>query len=244
MSTEAIIIIQARRALINGSDIELQLPKYLKGIEFTFNDGSTAKNINEWFSLCKDRKIKDIRISLPLTVEQHPFEGTNETYDIICVWDNDQITRFIRSERREDREYVYTYKEAACSECIDDLPVPVDNTTEYKNVLSELMLFAQKIEYEAFNTFFDTAYKLLDGSLDMSTENIPYYLIDMPERLRNIMGATKSSYVFGGMGWWNDDPRGKAEMMGLKDEYNRLTNALIYNMRRALVYVTNTCFIK
>jgi hypothetical protein len=46
------------------------------------------------------------------------------------------------------------------------------------------------------------------------------------------------------MGWWNDDPRGKAEIMGLKDEYDRLTNALIYNMRKALVYVTNTCFMK
>ena len=244
MSTESIIIIQARRALANGSGIELQLPEYLKGMEFTFNDGSTAKDAGEWFSQCRDRKIKDINISLPLTVEQHPFEGTNETYDIICVWDNDPISRFIRNEHREDREFVYTYKEVVCSEYNDEIVDPVDNTAEYKNVLSELMVFAKKIGYEAFNSFFDTAYKLLDGSLNMSTENIPYYLVDMPVRLKNIIGATQSSYVFGGMGWWNDDPRGKTEIMGLKDEYDRLTNALIYNMRKALVYVTNTCFMK
>lgn len=78
----------------------------------------------------------------------------------------------------------------------------------------------------------------------MSTENIPYFLVGMPPHLINIIGATKQSYVFGGMGWWNDDPRGQAEIMGLKDEYNRLTNELIYNMRKALVYVTNTCFMK
>ena len=121
---------------------------------------------------------------------------------------------------------------------------PVDNSSDYKNVLSELMIFAKKIGYEVFNSFFDTVYKLLDGSLDMSTENIPYFLVGMPPHLINIIGATKQSYVFGGMGWWNDDPRGQAEVMGLKDEYNRLTNELIYNMRKALVYVTNTCFMK
>lgn len=244
MGTESIIIIQARRALANRSDIDLQLPKYLKGMEFVFNDGITAKDADEWFSQCLNRNIKDIKISSALTVEHHPFEGTNETYDIICFWDNFQISRFIRNEHRENGEYVYTYKETICSEYADDMVTPVDNSNDYKNVLSESMIFAKKIGYEVFNSFFDTAYKLLDGSLDMSTENIPYYLVGMPPRLINIIGATKQSYVFGGMGWWNDDPSGQAEIMGLKDEYNRLTNGLIYNMRKALVYVTNTCFMK
>ncbi len=49
ISTESTIIIQARRALANGSDIDLQLPKYLKGIKFVFNDGITAKDADEWF---------------------------------------------------------------------------------------------------------------------------------------------------------------------------------------------------
>ena len=244
MSIESIIIIQARRALANGSDIELQLPGYLKEMNFTFNDGRTVRDAGEWFSLCRDRKIKDIKISMPLTVEQHPFEGTNETYDIICVWDNDKISRFIRNEHWEDEGFVYIYKEADCLEYMDDIADPVDNTTEYKYVLSELMVFTKKIGYEVFNSFFDTAYKLLDGSLNMSTENIPYYLVDIPVRLKNIMGATKASYVFGGMGWWNDEPRGHAEMMGFREEYNRLTDELIYNMRKSLVYVTNTCFMK
>ena len=244
MSTESTIIIQTRRALASGSDIDLQLPRYVKEMKFIFNDGITARDASEWFHQCRKRCIKDIKISLALTVEQHPFEGMNETYDIICVWDNDQISRFIRNEHREDREFVYTYKEEVCKECVEDLVSVVDNTTEYKDVLSELMIFAKKIGYGAFNSFFDTAYKLLDGSLNMSTENIPYYLEGMPMHLINIIGATKQSYVFGGMGWWNDDPRGKAEIMGFKDEYDRLTNALIYNMRKALVYVTNTCFMK
>ncbi len=244
MSTESTIIIQARRALANGSDIDLQLPKYLRGMKFVFNDEITVKDADEWFSQCRNRNIKDIKISSALTVEQHPFEGTNETYDIICVWDNNQVSHFIRNEHREDSKFVYTYKEAVCEEYGDDLETPVDNTTEYKNVLSELMIFAKKIGYEVFNYFFDTAYKLLDESLNMSTENMPYYLVDMPMRLINIIGAINTSYVFGGMGWWNDDPRGKAEIMGLKDEYDRLTNALIYNMRKASVYVTNTCFMK
>lgn len=101
MSIEATIIIQARRALADESDIDIQVPKYLKGIEFVFSDGSIAKDTDEWFSECWKRDIKDIKISLALTVEQHPFEGTDETYDIICFWDNDQISRFIRNEHRE-----------------------------------------------------------------------------------------------------------------------------------------------
>lgn len=68
--------------MANGSDIDLHLPKYLKGMRFVFNDGITAKDVNEW----------------------------------------------------------------------------------------------------------------------------------LPMRLINIIGATNYSYVFGGMGWWNDDPRGKAEI--------------------------------
>lgn len=81
MGTESTIIIQARRALANGSDIDLQLPKYLKGMEFVFNDGITAKDADEWFSQCRNRNITDIKISSALTVEQHPFEEENVRKD-------------------------------------------------------------------------------------------------------------------------------------------------------------------
>ena len=49
MSTESTIIIQTRRALASGSDIDLQLPRYVKEMKFIFNDGITARDASEWF---------------------------------------------------------------------------------------------------------------------------------------------------------------------------------------------------
>lgn len=240
-SIEARIIISARKAMTLGTDIGVKLPKYIDSISFSFLDGTILKSVVEWFSVCNP-SLKEIKMSVPETVERHPFEGNDEVFDIICLWRTKAATRFVRNEQRNNGKLIIIYEEAVYEEDITKVLNVQDTTAEYMQTLSELMKFSSEIGYSVFDHWFKTAYKLLSGEISMDHTNVPDHLQGMSERLLNMIGAIQWSYVFGGMGMWNDDPRGQAEVIGLGNEYNRLTNALIYNMRRTLFYVTNTCW--
>ena len=153
------------------------------------------------------------------------------------------MSRFVRNENWKDGKGTIEFKEIHFDGEYKELVSVENNTEEYKQVLLELKALAEKIKYEHFARAFDTAYRILDGTATPNHDNAPYYIKDLSDDLKDIMLARNVSYVFGGMGSWNDEPQGASQEMGLRDEYERLTNALIMNLRKALFYVTNTCFL-
>lgn len=244
MSTESTIIIRARKALAEGTEIDVHVPDNIESVSFSFADGTTCSSIAEWFSVIRERGLKDIKLSVPeKEIERHPFGAAYEHTDIVCLWKNGKASRFVRSEKWKDGKGAIEFKDIHFDGEYKELISVENNTEEYKQVLLELKALAEKIKYEYFARAFDTAYRVLDGTATPNHDNAPYYIKDLPDDLKDIMLARNISYVFGGMGSWNDDPRGVSEEMGLGDEYERLTNALIMNMRKSLFYVTNTCFL-
>ena len=245
MRTESTIIIRARKALLEGTDIDVRIPEYIECLTFILMNGFSCNSITEWFSTIRKRGIKDIKLSAPEEeIKRKLLGAAYEHADIICFWGDGHVSRFVGTEQWNNGKGNIVFHENLFHGDYKDLIAVEDNTAEYKHVLLELKDLAEKIRYKCFSQIFYTAYKILDGTVIPNYESASYYVKDLSDDLKKIMFARNVSNVFGGMGAWNDDPRGKAEIMGLKDEYDRLTNALIYNMRMALVYVTNTCFMK
>ncbi len=245
MSTESTIIIRARKALLEGTDIDVHVPDYIESLIFILMDGFSCSSITDWFSTIRERGIKDIKLSAPeKEIKRKLLGAAYEHTDIICFWEDGHVSRFVRSEQWYNGKGDIVFHENPFDGDYKDLLAVEDNTVEYKQVLLELIELAEKIRYKCFAQIFNTAYRILDGTVTPNFESAPYYVKDLSDDLKRIMFARNMSYVFGGMGSWNDDPEGTAEKMGLEDEYGRLTNELIMSMRKSLFYVTNTCWTK
>lgn len=245
MSTESTIIIRARKALSEETDIDVFVPDYIESLIFILMDGFSCNSITEWFSTIRERGIKDIKLSEPSKeIKRKPLGSAFEHTDIICFWEDGHVSRFVRSEQWNNDKCDIVFHENPFDGDYKDLLVAEDNTVEYKQGLLELIELAKKIRYKCFAQIFNTAYRILDGTVTPNYESAPYYVRDLSDELKRIMFARNVSDVFGGMGSWNDDPEGTAEKMGLEDEYGRLTNELIMSMRKSIFYVTNTCWTK
>lgn len=243
MCTESTIVIRARKALATGTDIDIHVPENIESTTFYFRNGRFANSFAEWWNLCKEFGIQDIKLSAPKKDVYHfPFGAAFEENTIICFWNKRDVSQFRINHECVDNKRKMTFYEERFDHDITEVLNAYDNTEDYKHVLHDLSALAEKIGYGHFSSMFDTAYEILDEASTSNHDNAPYYLKDLPDRLKSIMLARNYSYVFGGMGSWNDEPCGAADEMGLGNEYNRLTDELILSMRRSLFYVTNTCW--
>lgn len=242
MSTESTIVMRARAALHMCSNIEIKIPEYILKCSFVFMNGFTCQSIEDWYDYCIKNGMTDIKISMHIDpVERAAFGIVHEKDRIVCIWNDEMATSFLCSANFRDGKEIITFTESEYDGNVRELYGVVDNTDDYKETLCGLMNLAEIIDQEYFKRCFETAYKLLDDAITPNHEMIPHYMKDLPERMKTIRLANSYSYVFGGMGSWNDSPAGIAHMKGLKKEYDNLTNALILNHRKALFYVTNEC---
>ena len=111
---------------------------------------------------------------------------------------------------------------------------------DFETVLLEIRDLARKIGHSYFERIFADAYDILTGPDEPA---IPEWAKEtMPElkgeSLRLFLAASRAD-VFGGMGSWNDDPSGMADQKGLKEEYDRLSNALYTSIKKAVMNVVN-----
>ena len=63
MSTESTIIIRARKALAEGTEIDVHVPDNIENVSFYFADRTTCSSIAEWFSVSRERGLEDIKLS-------------------------------------------------------------------------------------------------------------------------------------------------------------------------------------
>ncbi|MBQ7926458.1 MAG: hypothetical protein IJ335_09220 [Lachnospiraceae bacterium] len=63
--------------------------------------------------------------------------------------------------------------------------------------------------------------------------------LPLPEAYRHIFEAAARADVFGAMGSWNDDPAYMAHEKGLEEEYNRLSDELLKQIRQAVLFAVN-----
>lgn len=95
---------------------------------------------------------------------------------------------------------------------------------EFYNSLKEMENLAIELDFLGFANMFRNGYKILEN------ENI-----STKERL---VKAYKSTYVFGGMGSWNDSPPCYAHEKDILEKYNELTEKF-YKIRKKIEKLIN-----
>ena len=246
------IVISARKALLQNTEIDFTPNKHELSIQFLFapkflcRKPVKANSVYEWFHICLHRDLKDVKIMIPSNRDNKHLLGFANTSQcvIVCYWKNGRIS-FFRPFWEYDQEkegWIIIYNE----QFVKKHPVFInlhftDKTDEFKQTLLDIGKFAAVIEQPYFADVFHNAYESLCGSETIEDDNIPKQL---PNDFKSIYYAVDKADVFGAMGSWNDSPLWYAGNKGLLKEYNELSNSLIVQVRYHLMYVTNACWKK
>lgn len=117
-----------------------------------------------------------------------------------------------------------------------------NNIPELITALKNIYKFAKSFKEECVNSFapwFKTSYRWLRSKRIKDNENIKIKLPLIYDDAQIPIKAIFKSFVFGGMGWWNDSAKGVAELHKKSDIYNKLTNDLYFNLIKAYCYCIN-----
>lgn len=244
------IVISARKALIENKKIDFTPSKYTVSIQFIFArkllyyKSVQASSVCEWFDICLQRGLKDIKCIIPTNKDNKHLLGFVNTSQcaIVCYWKNKKISCFRPTwefdQKNEGWKIVYTEQFIKGSPVFKNLHF-TDNTDEFKQTLLDIQKFATEIEQSYFSEIFNNAYQSLCGSENIEDDNIPKQL---PNDFKSIYYAVDKADVFGAMGSWNDSPPYYAHKKGMDKEYNELSNGLLFQLRYHLMYVANECW--
>lgn len=244
------IVICARKALFDNTEIDFTPSKYVQSIQFLFAPkflfckSVTANSVCEWFNICLQRGLKDIKFILPTNRENKHLLGFVNTSQcvIVCFWENGNISSFCPTwefdREKEGWKINYSEQHMKRNPVIQNLHFS-DQTDEFKQTLLDIRKFAIEIEQPYFSDVFHTAYESLCGSKTIEDDSVPKQL---PNDFKAIYYAVDKADVFGAMGSWNDSPPYYAHKKGLDKEYNELSNRLLISLRYHLMYVTNECW--
>jgi len=244
------IVISARKALFEHKEINFTPSKYVQSIQFLFSPklflckSVNANSVGEWFNICLQRGLKDIKFLIPTNIESKHLLGFANTSQcvIVCCWKNGNISCFCPYWEfdREQNKWNICYNEQHINEhtVFDNLHF-IDKINEFKQLLLDIGDFAAKIEQTYFSDIFHNTYEALCGSANIEFENVPAQL---PDEFKTIYYAVDKADVFGAMGSWNDSPPYYARQKGLDKEYNELSNELLVQLRYNLMYVANECW--
>lgn len=225
------LVCSAKKAIIGNCKIGEIDEKYISKIEFIFlpkkdmmlKKEVIANSVGEWYKLCLERGLVDIKLMMPTKVENRMILGfaNASQASVVCFWKNKKVTYFVPKWEmdRERKGWEVVYQEWEWKNAPSGRPVYEDQTEEFKQVLIEIEALAKKIGATNFAKIFHSAYDCLEAG--------------------QIFEAVCKADVFGGMGSWNDDPSGMAYDKGLESKYNELSNRLVEQMRYHLMYAAN-----
>ena len=243
------IVISARKSLYENKEIDFTPSKHVLSIQFVFaprlfRKPITAHSVCEWFNICLQRGLKDIKFVIPSNRANRHLLGFANTSQcaIICFWKKGSISRFYPTWDfdREKAGWRVRYTEQYINKntIVENLHFS-DRTDEFKKTLFDIGKFAKEIEQPFFSDIFYSAYASLCDVENIDDTNIPQQL---PHNLKAIYFAVDKADVFGAMGSWNDSPPCSADEKGLGREYSELSNQLLVQLRYHLMYVANECW--
>ena len=239
------IVLATKSALKKRSRIKYKPVYYEKKSTFIFfnNKKYKAKSVEEWFNYCIDRGLQNIKFLIPLPIkDSDSLNFTNISQaSIVCFFDNKLVTYFTPKWEDYNNEWHIIYTEYEWKLPLKSKPKFYDNTKDFKDVLSKIAAFADKIDFQNFANIFTKAFDILNGDNIENIRNAFYgqYFFELPETNKRLFYASDISDVFGGMGSWNDSPHCYAAEKGLENEYNNLSSELLTQIRLALLYSVN-----
>ncbi len=240
----------ARNAIKTGVFSFERLP-YESNISFVFCGRKTAlgeipeyiaKTPEEWFGKLKEDNVTDVFMMMPYAVEDRNRLGFVNTSGctVFVKLKSGHVSRFLPQwilDKVNNRWSVVVHEDLM-EEIPSELPTFKDNTDRFRAVLTNIAKFAEHIGEQQFAEYFKKGAAVLSGGNTptilegsglpkLSDQNMRLYL------------AADISDVFGAMGSWNDSPAYKAHEMGLDEDYEKLSAALLSHNRLALMYAIN-----
>lgn len=239
----------AARNAINGGAFSFEKLPYENSISFVFCPRKTilgtgaeyvAKDPQQWYEKLKAEGVTDVFMMMPYVIKDRNRLGFVNTSGctIFARMKNGHVLRFVPQwvADNANRCWNVIIHEEFLDEAPSQLPTFKDNTERFKSVLDNIAKFAEHIGFEQFAGLFRKGYDVLNGGeLPEDIKGAP----DLPEDKLRLFMAADISDVFGAMGSWNDSPPAKAAEMGLSEDYNKLSDALLAQNRLALMYAVN-----
>ena len=203
-----------------------------------------AENHEFWFELLKKENCKKLRLYFQTSkADDHKsagFVGGGGNWFIEAVYKNHSDFWISRWEPdRENNAWKVTYIKAVEKKPIINQQNSIIETKEkLKNILEKITDFAKKETSGNWSNIFETALNCLENEHPESD----FYHADLIKfenyelQNRQLLMSASKSFVFGGMGSWNDmsfEPKEKEEL------YNSLSNELYDIMNKSIVYSIN-----
>lgn len=204
-----------------------------------------ASSEKEWFRYLKENGCKSIKfIICGKKIDDHnliAFANGVQGWYINCIF-NDYSEIWVRDWQLDSKScptkwniYYYGAK--------TKLYNPHDSTDgldllkkQFDSILENIGEFAMLIGCQEWKKIFDKGRKTLDC--------IPSNDSLLPDRYsveaKQLIFAVRNSWVFGGMGSWNDSPPYYAHEMGKENEYKELTSLLYDTMLKCIQASVNS----
>ena len=236
----------ARNALATASPIQAILDNFVDSISFVFTD-HTADTVEEWFSRCVGQGMTDVKMLCPLEVGDRGCLGFSNNAGRACIvvfYPDSRVSYWTAHwEFLPDRKkWKVAYQENVWADAPKTKMIFENNTEQFDKVLGEIEEFADRIGFSGFRDIFHSARKILNGSKPILEKYPTGHMVILPqvtEENKRLFFAASQADVFGAMGSWNDSPPFKSREMGLEDEYDRLSEELLRQLRLAVLYVIN-----
>ena len=238
------LTLHANQALQSNTDFIPLEKDYIGERKFVFSQGfGFTKHAEEWFQVCRKRGLTSVILLLPTKVKDRGllgFANASRAY-LALVRKDGNVSCLVPTWTyvKEKKLWNVVYRETEWTDAPKTLPVFNDETEAFKAVLSEIKELAQTIGEPFFADCFDTTLKILEGDPTAEYRDL---FPGLKEPYHRILNAVSKADVFGAMGSWNDSPPYEAQEKGLKDEYDRLSDALLRLIRVNLMYAVNTCY--
>ncbi|BBH24441.1 hypothetical protein Back11_57860 [Paenibacillus baekrokdamisoli] len=171
------------------------------------------------------------------------FVGGGRRWGLICQFDNFNelwIANWELEEKPPNTRWEISYNKLDFRENIklkkrqSDL---LDLSNQLRSALVNLSQLAHEIQEDFWReSFFDKGIQILDGIIIAEDQLSSIYSVEA----QRIINTVYSSWVFGGMGSWNDSPPYSAQQHGKETEYNDFSNALYETMMDCIEGATNS----
>ena len=239
-----VLALSARKVLSEQTPFTMERSPYIAERRFVFCDGfGYAESPEEWYRISQKRGMNTIHLYLPVSVKDRSLLGFINTSSgfLAIVQDGGTVLRM-------DPEWTYlkhknawrvVYRESEMNHSLEQLPVWTDHTEELKTVLTQIRELALAIREPFFANCFQDAKDLLEGTVPAGKKSSFH---DLPAPYGNILNAVSRADVFGAMGSWNDSPPYEARSIGRKQDYDRLSDELLKQIRINLLYAVNSCY--
>ena len=245
------IVICARKALCSGGPLEYGADRYVLSTTFQFlprkrilQRSRKARSVDEWFSFSQAEGLTDLKFIIPMKAERREMLGFINTSQAIitCFWESGQVTYFTPHWEFDDRRsgWNVAYEEVLWENAPAGKPDFEDHMEEFQTVLLKIEALAQQMGCENFAKIFQKAYLALQGDLGEMIDDPVLRML--PAQLQGGFAAADYADVFGAMGSWNDEPLCCAEELGLKRQYDELSDELIWHLRGQLMHAVNECY--